>query len=209
MAICDANYIFTIIDTGSYGSQSDSNIFHHSALQRQLLSGPLQLPVPKSLFENGPKLPCYLLGDGGFGMQTYLMRPYPGRTLPMRNRVFNYRHSRGRRVIENAFGILSNKWGILHRPINMAPEYAIDVVKACCILHNFVRKSQGKFSLHDSFGNLSAVDVGDWEVGPLGDSFNSFQSAVGNSSKEAKRMRECLADFYNGVGNVPWQNDRV
>ena len=45
---------------------------------------------------------------------------------------------RARRVkIENAFGILKNKFQIL-RNLNMGLEYAPNVLTACCILHNFL-----------------------------------------------------------------------
>ena len=38
------------------------------------------------------------------------MKPYPGQKISLNQRVFNYRLSRARRVIENAFGIMYNSW---------------------------------------------------------------------------------------------------
>jgi hypothetical protein len=43
----------------------------------------------------------------------------------------------GRVEIENAFGILKNKFQIL-RNLNMGLEYAPTVIIACCMLHNFL-----------------------------------------------------------------------
>jgi len=57
--------------------------------------------------------------------------------------VFNYRLSRARRFIECLFGILTNKWRIFHRPLNVNIELAIDIIKACVVLHNFVRLRDG------------------------------------------------------------------
>lgn len=52
--------------------------------------------------------------------------------------IFNYRLSRASRCIECAFGILTNKWRVLHQPLIVTINFA-DIIKACCILHNFVR----------------------------------------------------------------------
>ena len=62
------------------------------------------------------------------------------RTLDHDKRVFNYRLSRARRIVENAFGRLAGIWQVFRTYINMAPEKVDNVVLACCALQNFVLK---------------------------------------------------------------------
>jgi hypothetical protein len=42
-----------------------------------------------------------------------------------------------------AFGILSNKWRILQRPLNVSLDFALDTFKACVVLHYFVHQRDG------------------------------------------------------------------
>jgi hypothetical protein len=62
--------------------------------------------------------PHVFVGDNAFLLKTYLMRPYPrsqsnGDSVKS---IFNYGLSRARRVVENAFGILSQKFKIIRGP---------------------------------------------------------------------------------------------
>ena len=67
------------------------------------------------------------------------MRPFPGKTEDEEERIYNYRHSRARRVIENCFGILSARFRILQKPIRASVENAEKYVLACLALHNYLR----------------------------------------------------------------------
>lgn len=66
------------------------------------------------------------------------MRPYVGKRLDYLKRILNYRLSRARRYIECTFGIMANKWGIFHRPLNVSLELAERIVLVCTVLHNCV-----------------------------------------------------------------------
>ncbi|KAJ4945805.1 hypothetical protein JOQ06_023483 [Pogonophryne albipinna] len=84
------------------------------------------------------EMPFVIVGDAAFPLKPYLMRPYPGKNLTHQKRIFNYRLSRARMVVENAFGILASRWRIFHRRINLHPKNVDTLVVAGCILHNFL-----------------------------------------------------------------------
>ena len=109
MTICDARYIFTLVDIRSFGSNNDSGLFRNSLMGIAILNNEMSLPVAECL-EDSPtfgKVPYFLVGDEAFPLQSWLLRPYPGQGIPEEQRIFNYRLSRARRVIENVFGILA------------------------------------------------------------------------------------------------------
>ena len=84
----------------------------------------------------------YLVGDSAFPLKTYMLRPYPGKYLEDNKRIFNYRLSRARRVIENAFGILATKFRIFRRAIIAKPEKVTRITQAACALHNYLKISE-------------------------------------------------------------------
>ncbi|KAL3045382.1 hypothetical protein OYC64_013618 [Pagothenia borchgrevinki] len=123
------------------------------------------------------------------------MRPFPGRNLPRERRIFNYRLSRARLVVENAFGILSSQWRMYRRVIEVQPEVADKFVKATCILHNFLRRTT-------QANTQRAISVADVEPLPgLG------RIAANNSAREAIRVREVFTSYFNAEGTVRWQDD--
>ncbi|XP_036332451.1 protein ALP1-like [Rhagoletis pomonella] len=139
LAVCDANYTFTCVDIGAYGSQSDGGVYHFSKLADAIENDRLGLPHDQPLPGETEPFPHYLVGDAAFPLRRYLMRPYPGRGIPEEQEYFNKRLSRARRVIENAFGILTAKWRILRTTLCMAPKNAEQIVIACIVLHNFIK----------------------------------------------------------------------
>jgi len=197
LAVCDANYCFTSVDIGDYGKNSDSSIFKNSTFYRKLFKKELNIPentlLPQS---NGSKFPFVIVGDEAFGLSQNVMRPYGGRHLSTKKKVFNYRLSRARRFIECTFGILSNKWRIFHRPLNVSEEFAYDIIKACVILHNFVRIRDGNtLEFEDTLFYEGLLD--------------EDRSPDNTSGKAATNTRDDFADYFMGAGEVPWQYESI
>ncbi|KYN03438.1 hypothetical protein ALC62_05714 [Cyphomyrmex costatus] len=71
------------------------------------------------------------------------------RTFGNEERIFNYRLSRARCVIENTFGIMTSRWRTLRRDLCCAPEIVEDIVKSIVCLHNFLMISEDDITLSD------------------------------------------------------------
>jgi len=71
------------------------------------------------------------------------MRPYPtsAQRLSEAERIFNYRLSRTRNTVENAFGILANTWRIYQRPFEWCVQLCDKLILATVVLHNYKLKS--------------------------------------------------------------------
>ena len=159
MALVDADYKFTHVDIGDYGSNSDGGIVKNSKFGQAFMNNELGIPGPKTLdnLPEGGVLPHCIVADKAFPLRCDLMRPYPminsKQTLPEDQKIFNYRLSRARRIVENAFGILAQRWRIFNRRINLLPKNVDRVVKACVILHNYLTEP-GK-DLHEIHRRLN------------------------------------------------------
>ena len=111
MALVDADYKFLCIDVGAVGAESDAGVFAKSCLAALFENHLANLPAPEPIRgdESERSVPYFLLGDDAFALRDWMMKPYPSRNLTLEERIFNYRHSRARRVVENAFGILASR----------------------------------------------------------------------------------------------------
>ena len=65
------------------------------------------------------------------------MKPYAetAATTP-EQKHFNYRQSRARMVVENAFGRLKGRWRCLLKRLDFKLENVPNVVSSCVVLHN-------------------------------------------------------------------------
>lgn len=109
MAVVDANYKFLYADVGCNGRCSDGGVFAGTDLREALDDGTINLPQDRPYPNDDQPMPFSLVGDDAFPLRRYMMKPYPQRNLTTEQRIYNYRLSRARRVVENAFGILANR----------------------------------------------------------------------------------------------------
>lgn len=209
MALCDANYNFIYINVGAKGSASDGGVFSLCKFNERLQRGTLNIPPETPLPGRTKAIPYVILADDAFALQNHIMKPYSKRSLSMPERVYNYRLSRARRVIENTFGIASARFRCLRRPFEMEPKKVEKIVSAVCVLHNFcMNRSRNLYaprSFIDSEENGEVIP-GLWRNDLSGDFINLNVLPPQNPSCNAKDiMKEFENFFVEPQGEVTWQ----
>ena len=217
MAVVDANYKFILVDIGAFGSESDGGIFSRSAINKSIENGTLNIPNNCNLPNTNTNHPYTFIGDEAFPLKPWLMRPFPGKELDDLKRIYNYRLSRARRVVENAFGILAARWRIYKRPIEVTPKNAVKICKATIVLHNFLKSCDKYIDNSNRYVPQSFVDRenegivinGDWRTILANEwSLHKIRKTASNMhSSTAKTIRSELTDYFiSDIGSVPWQN---
>lgn len=208
LAVSDANYCFTLVDIGVEGRQSDGGIFANSKFGQQLERNEMNLPQPSAVEHNGSPLPYVLVADEAFSLNSYMMRPYPRCSrLNRQKKIFNYRLSRARRVVESAFGIMVARWRIYRRPIIASTSTVLKIIKATTCLHNFIIKNENK--LHNFQRQYTRIATND------GDLIRSALQEINNAGRSnahnrlVSRIRDDFASYFEHGGAVSWQWEKV
>eukprot|EP00102_Acyrthosiphon_pisum_P019617 XP_016656827.1 PREDICTED: uncharacterized protein LOC103308147 [Acyrthosiphon pisum] len=128
------------------------------------------------------KLPCVLVADDAFALSENIMKPYAtdlNKGSP--KRVFNYRLSRARRIIENTFGLLSAVFRIFRKPIEC-------------------------FDNEDS--NTGEIIPGSWREITSGDTgLRQFRSIPRKPASNATNIREEFKSYFmSEIGSLPFQD---
>lgn len=214
--IADANYNVLYADVGCQGRISDGGVLKFTSFYKKLSQGRLWLPPNQPLLGRNKPMPFIFAADDAFALMTNIMKPYPGQ-LPGSNnpkRIYNYRHSRARRIIENVFGILSSKFRVLLKPIALDPNKVELVTLTCLYLHNFLRRNvesintyfpPGTFDTEDLDNNL--IIPGSWRQEVQREPLLGLQNFARKPPATAQEIRDEFKEYFvSPQGSVPWQN---
>ena len=217
MALVDADYKFMFTDVGGVGHQSDMQLFNSSPLKEALEEGDLGLPGPDNLPNDNIPFPYFMLGDDAFALREYMMKPFSQRNLNMEQRIYNYRISRARMVVENAFGILAQRWQCFLTTMQQKPEIVQQIVHAGICLHNFIRIRLIRDNIQDLAPGVQPdgedenhiMIPGAWREHANLEPIDARHQGV-RELERAKIMRQVLVAYFNSpAGSVPWQEERV
>lgn len=195
LAIVDAKYRFVVVDIGSYGRNSDGGILSNSKLGVKLQNNQLGIPPNKCLPGTTCTAPHVFVGDEAFPLSQNIMRPFPGGQVSHdpEKKIYNYRLSRARRIVESAFGIMQQKFEIFQKRIRIQPKYLNNIILACTCLHNYM--------LDDIPENISL---------PRDSILQNLLETSQTDDEEPLTIRNIFKNYFNSTnGSVYWQNDMI
>lgn len=216
--VVNANYEFMYVHVGTNGCVSDSSVLQKTQFNEKLIEDKLNLPNPSPLTNSNITVPYVFVGDSAFALDNNIMKPFPFKNISHDKRIFNYRLSRARRVVENAFGILSARFRIFRRAISIDINNVDIIVLACCALHNYLstnnRKYINKRSLDIENVPESSFEPANWrkktdnkniewqETHPL----VSLRPLKKNQRNEqGTQVRQSFTNYFNNEGVVSFQ----
>lgn len=198
LAMADADYKFVYIDVGCIGRISDGGVYNRSTLHNALEHNSLKIPSARCLPGSNKKAPFVILADDAFALKTYLIKPFNFRNQDLHERVFNYRLSRARRMIESTFGLMASRFRLLRTTIELSEKNVKMCVLAICALHNFLMTNNSVEYLNTYRGN------GHIEL------FDDGVDFVSNDieQNDAKKVRNIFKEYFvSPAGEVEWQYD--
>ncbi|CAH1993608.1 unnamed protein product [Acanthoscelides obtectus] len=213
LAVVDVKYIFLYVNIGCQGRISNGGVFNNCELNDKIQNNALNIPEPTALPARTEEVPFYFVGDEAFALSENMMKVYSGyHERSSKERLYNYRLCRARRVMENAFGLLSAVFIVLRKPMLLEPKTATSVVTAITLLHNFLRKGNNAH-VYTPAGSLDEEINGIVRLGNWRESNNDMASILPleirprRASRTAHNIRSEVAEYCIQEGSVSWQEN--
>ncbi|KAJ1689982.1 hypothetical protein LUZ63_014137 [Rhynchospora breviuscula] len=189
MAVVDFDGNFLYVVAGWEGSAHD-NLVLRKAIER----GGFRVPPSR-----------YYLVDGGYANTPQFLSPYRGKTYHLaqfstrsrENRydcaeeLYNHRHAQLRNIVEKTFGILKGRFKICKEMHRYKYDIQTDLVIACCILHNFIKRHQHDNSNDDFSDDEVDSDFGSGNDG-VSEEYRGTDTQIGGAMRD--RIRDMLWD---------------
>lgn len=113
-------------------------------------------------------------------------------------------------MIENVFGIMSARFRVFRRPINLDHIKTKKVTLACYALHNFLmtrnKKTYAPSGTFDRYNDDGSITLGEWRQ-EISDA-NMYSIENGGTRyipNDAKELREEYEQYFVHEGDLEWQ----
>jgi hypothetical protein len=170
MMVCGPDYSFYFVNSRWPGSVHDSRVLRTSVLHQRFEEGwrpfPGVVPLGKNTklldydMRSYEKCISLQLGDSGYALKEWLMTPCNRNIHDPAVLRYNRSHKSTRRIVENAYGILKERFPCLNY-MRLNPTYAGKVIMTCATLHNIATK--------DDFPVPPAAQAIEEEIVPVDD----------------------------------------
>lgn len=166
------------------------------------------IPPCRDVNEDFKDVPYTFVADDAFALSVNMLKPY--KNIPtQQHRVFNYRISRARRMIENCFGIFANKFRIFRTTIIADVLMVEHMTKASVCLYNWLREKNSNFISQDLVDQEvnGKITPGSWRGS---ENWRSIPRTNRNPTTEAKLIRDRFAAYFSSdAGSVEWQLNSI
>lgn len=213
---------FIYVDVGAEGRVGDAGIWNRCDLKKDIVSKRVGFPNAERLphSQDQVSIPFHIVGDSAFQLDMFLMKPYSQARIEkdVSKRIFNYRLSRARRCVENAFGILTHRFEVFRSPIRTSVETADKIVLACIALHNWLMTDR---MMRETYCPVGLVDTEDNVTGvvasghyhndpPCKGLINITSQGSNRSTSTAQGMRDYISEYFvSDAGRRQWQDEMI
>jgi hypothetical protein len=146
--LVDGDQRFVFIDLGCNGRVNDGDVFRNSTLNSAMEINWLNWP------DNS-----IIIGDHAFAIRNSLLKPYSKVNPTLKQKICNYRLSRARRVCENAFDILAQRFRVFGRPTELKVSTTVLVIRSACYFHSWLTMTSSNYI------SMGCVDYEDLDTG--------------------------------------------
>jgi hypothetical protein len=116
--------------------------------------------------------------------------------------IVSCRFSRGRRVVENGFGILTSSYQVFRGPILQSYENAVKTVQAAVCLHNFCM-------VEESATAAASATTREARLTESGLPSARDEGRGRRGSHQAHLQRDALAEYFMNEGQVAFQWEKT
>ena len=133
LEVVDSDLRFRYVNFGAPGRCSDASVYRKSNLSEIIRN---KIYEDHYILSNNVKIQAHLIADSAFILDRTLIKPFSQRPdITGEENIFNYRLSRCRACVERAFGLMKNRFRILHKRMEFDLNNTINIIKTSAILH--------------------------------------------------------------------------
>ncbi|KAM0866911.1 hypothetical protein ACQ4PT_042344 [Festuca glaucescens] len=182
-AVIDPKMRIVDLELNSRDSITQLSILQKSRLFNECQKGGLLNGSKLKVASDGSEVGEYLIGDAGYPLLPWLLKPYQEENLSDSKEEFNRRHSAATACARKALVMLQEKWKFLQEdvwwPENLQTRFKM--IDACCSLHNIVIDM-------DDDAEMPITNAKDW---------NYHQQVRLVANEDAVRARDMLSGYFS------------